>query len=827
MLLYTSIRQAWRESRKSALASVFWALTITIAALTAVNITSERARKALDNNRSELLAADLTVSSRSPIPESLSRQALDLGLATAETVSFSSVVFAGEQPLLVNAKAVTPGYPLRGQLQVSEQAFTTGIPTDEIPASGEVWLETRVLDELNIEVNSVITMGALPFTISRILTFEPDRASGFAGLSPRVMLNLTDARAAGLLATHSRATWRLLLSGENALLKQLEQLASNNPDLNITNPQEATAQSSNAIDYTSQFLSLASLCAILLGAAGILQASRRYSRSQKKMVALLRTFGLRWSEILRHQLYRLLWLCVAASIVGALLGIGLQQLLLAQLASVLGDNLPPMGWQAVTVACLTAVLLLTALVMPALLRLRDLPAISILQRLPEHARQSEWAGYIPAVLLLVGMSVWQLQSWRLAAIVIGGVLALGLLLILGSRLLLAVLPGMLQHFSRNAPLTLAGSSLQRYQRLHGLNMAAIALALTALLLLGWLRNDLINQWQTGLQPDTPNIFMINILPDQREALSRLLTASGAEQIDFGPMAIGRLVEINDVPAADWQNSGEAPGRRDGTINLSWRNNIQAANELIAGEWFDPQSATPQISLASDWAEAVGVGIGDRLRFRVGTEAILGTVVNLRQVAWDSFRINFFIVLNPAAAKGLDHQLVGNFYLPEDSYSVLRDIGQRFPNATIYDTAALVKRLEVLFARLISALEIMFLLTLAAAAVVVVNAVQAGLQERRREVALLRCFGVERQLVLRAWWFENLTLGLLTGVLSAAVATVCTWLISSQVFAINWQWQTSLLLYGVGIGVLLLPLIAWQVGRRALNSPPILSLRSSG
>ncbi len=821
-MLALSLRQTQREWRAGPLASVFWALTITLAALTAVNVTSDRAQRALTAKAGELLAADLVLSSRNPISTDIQQNATGLGLDTAQVVSFPSAVFAGEDSLLVSAKAITQGYPLRGQLAVSNDAYEPGSATTALPAAGEVWAESRLLSALNMQVGDSLSVGSEVYRLAKVLTYEPDRTGGFAGLSPRLLLNLADARLAGLLRSQSRATWQLLIAGQPAALERFKNSLNDYPDLRIITPEQAEAQSSNALAQATRFLSLAALCAVLLGAAGMLQAGRRYALAQRQPVALLRCFGLSWSEILRLKLWQLLWLMLAACSAGILLGLLAQMLLAQQLAALLTNQLPGIALRPILETLLIGVLLLSTLCLPRLLQLRRLPSLTILNEVTIQTDRHWLLTYLPAFITLLGLCAWQLDNWRLAMIVLLGVVVLVIALLLVVKLVL----WLIQRLHRvSAPeVRLALSGLQRHQQANTLHMTALGLALIALLVLGWIRNDMVAQWQTSLAPDTPNRFLINIQPDQKPALQALLESHDVAKLEFGPMAIARVIRINDVPAAEWRPEANPPGRRDGTVNLSWRADLPASNSLTAGSWFDPNRSTAQISLSADWAEALELTPGDSMTFLSGAQEIRGTITSLRSVEWDSFNINFFILLNPAAAADLDFQWVASFHLSDEAAGMLRTVAQQFPNITIFDAEALVRQIADLLAKLIRALEIVFLFTLAAALVVLVNAVQSGLSERQRETAVLRCLGVKRGILQRSWWLENILLGGLTGLLAVIVAAVCTWRISRDILDISWQLQPWLALAGLAAGLILLPLTTWLVSRRSFNTAPLAALR---
>ena len=827
-MLWLSLRQSWREARAGPLAGIFWALVITIAVLAAVNTASDRARQALTLAASELLAADMVLSSRQPVAEQFSQQAVAAGLQTATTVSFNTVVFAGDKSSLVAAKAVSADYPLRGQLRSAAALYQPGDEQSAGPVAGEVWAEQRLLEQLDIEPGATLQVGDQAYRLSRVLTLEPDRSGGFAGLSPRLLLTLDDARRAGLLRSQSRATWRLLLAGADNALQQIAASAAETSDVRVTRPQQAQAQSADAISQTRSFLSIAALSAVFLGAAGMLLAMQQYQQREQLNVALWRSFGVAWSRMRLLMLLRLLWLTSVAAIVGICIGLFLQGLLSAQLAALMQAQLPAVRPAPLISSYVIAVVLAGGLCLPPLLQLRRQSPMRILRAAPGVRWQQLLLRYMPALVSLIVIAWWQLRDWQLTAWIVLILLLLLLLMSLFASLLLRLFASRLHGGS---PVwRLAVSSLQRHRHGNALHMAAISLALLALLLLGWLRNDLLQQWQDTLQPGTPNHFLINVQPEQKDALETLLQRYQVDKLEFGPMAVARISRINGMPAAEWRPEADPPGRRDGTVNLSWRDTLPATNRIVSGEWFDPDSDQLQISLSQDWAEALDLSPGDSMTFSVGSDSRQGVITSLREVDWDSFRINFFILINPAGAGGLDYQYIANFYWSADqlqsasgsdsSAHLLRAISTEFPNVTVFDTNALVARVTELFQQLTRALDSLFWFTLAAALVVMLITVQSGQQIRRRETALLRCMGVDRATLYRAWWLEQCLIGSIIGVLTALTAALATWWISSRLLQIDWQWQWPLLLTALLSATIAVPLVNWLFSRGVVRTAPM-------
>ena len=126
-VLRLSLRFIRREWHSGELTTAALALVIAVASVSAVGFFTDRVRGAMSQQASELLAADLLVVSSQPIPAAWTKQAANNGLNTALVTQFPSVVLAGSKTLLAEVKAVTPSYPLRGEVRRAEPGVR-GIP---------------------------------------------------------------------------------------------------------------------------------------------------------------------------------------------------------------------------------------------------------------------------------------------------------------------------------------------------------------------------------------------------------------------------------------------------------------------------------------------------------------------------------------------------------------------------------------------------------------------------------------------------------------------------------------------------------------------------
>ena len=356
-------------------------------------------------------------------------------------------------------------------------------------------------------------------------------------------------------------------------------------------------------------------------------------------------------------------------------------------------------------------------------------------------------------------------------------------------------------------------------------VCALAVGLMALLLLTMTRTDLIQGWQRTLPPDAPNRFLINVQPDQRQAVTDALTRAGLGRIALAPMVRGRLIAINGKPVGpDDYEEPRAKRLVDREFNLSYGETLPASNRIEAGRWLAPGSA--EVSLESGLARTLGIALGDKMTFDVAGQQVEVDVSSIRRVDWDTMRVNFFAILTPAALADMPQSWITSFYLPPEKASVLPELVKEFPNLTVFDVGAILQQLQSVLNEVGRAVQLLFLFTLAAGVLVLSAALTATRDERMREAAVLRALGATRSQLARSQRIELWAVGGLAGLLAAAGATAIAWALSTQVFDFTitlslWPW-----LAGIVAGML----GAWAGGalalRGVLRTPPLVTLRET-
>ena len=824
-LLRTAWRQSLREARSPELYTLFFATLIAVASSSTIAHFAERLHLAMELRASEFLAADLVVSGSIVSSPALIAQGQQLGLDTAHTVEFASMLGSDHGMQLASLKAVDDAYPLRGQLG-SSTSLQGDIQTGGRPQPGEIWLDAQLFDLLQIKPGDSLDVGATVLRASRVLTDEPDRAGGFAAFTPRAMLHLHDLPATEAIQPGSRVQYRQLWRGDNqALQTYRDYLATHlQPQQKIDSLEDGNLSLSQALERARQYLGLASLAAILLASVSIALSAANFAGKRYDHAALLRCFGLSRRHTLLVFLLQLLLVGLLASILGIVLGGFAQQLLLVALADMLPADIPAAGWSASFTALLTGLISLLGFGLPPLLGLGRVPPLRVLRRDLRPLPASSWLVYLLAIATL-GLLMWRLSLDPTLTIILlsGGALAgliLGALVYLGFKALTRQLAE--RHLAWRLGL---GHLLKKPMLAVGQSLA-FALILFAMALIVLLRSELLDNWQAQLPEQAANHFAFNIMPDEQQAVAERLRLLSPSVAQFYPMTPGRLTHINQQPVLErLEPDSRAMPTVQRDLNLTWSSQLPAANQVTAGQWWPQgdQSQEVEISLEEELAERLGVSIGDEMTFNIGGQIIDARVHNLRSVDWGSMQPNFFVIFAPHSLPALPHTWITSFYLPMEQASELRGFSQQFPAISLLRIDAILNQLRSILAQVTLAIEFVLLFVLAAGVSVLLAGVQSTLASRIQQGALLRALGGERRLLQAINRYEFATLGATSGLLAWLACELTSYLLYRLVFQLSWHphlWLACLPLVGV-----LLILTAGRLGTRSvLDSSPMRILR---
>lgn len=824
-----------RDLRAGELRLLIVAVTLAVAALTAVGFFADRLKAGLARDARQLLGGDVVVVSDQPTPQAFIDEAKALGLRSLTTLVFPSMARApdarGGASRLVAIKAVPPGYPLRGQLTVADSGDGAPFTTRDVPRHGEAWVDPGLLDALGLRIGDPLLLGDSQLRITRVITIEPDRGTGFLNFAPRVMLAVQDLPATHLVQPASRVGYRFAVIGADQAVARFSAWAeaeAKNPEIRgvrVESLASGRPEMRETLDRASKFLNLVALLAALLSAVAVAIAARGFASRHLDDCAMLRVLGQSQRTIAWSYGFEFAATGLAASVAGVALGFAVHFVFVAMAGGLVHTTLPPPGIWPVLLGLGVGMTLLFAFGLPPVLQLAQVPPLRVMRR--------DVGNLKPTSLVVLGVGVAGFAALLLAAssdLKLGGIAVGGFA---GAVLLFAALSWVAVHLLRRtvneatAPrwLVLATRQIGARPAYAVVQTSALAVGLLALVLLVLLRTDLIASWRQATPPDAPNRFVINVMPEQSQAFLQQLHAAGVQKLDWYPMFRGRLVAVNGrtIAPEDYRNDERAQRLLDREFNLSYAARKPEHNQLVAGRWTSGEQGT--VSVEEGIARTLGLHLGDTLRFDVGGMGTEAKVTSLRKVDWGSMRANFFVLFPVADLPGMPVTWMGAFRAPARR-GFDNALVRNFPNVTEVDLTATLNEVQAVIDKVIRAVEFLFAFTLAAGVVVLFAAVTATREERAREFAIMRAVGARGSLLRQVQRAELAGVGLLAGFLASVVASVVGWALAK--YAFNFAWTASPLVpfAGAAAGAVLALAAGWWGLREVLSRPVVETLRKA-
>jgi putative ABC transport system permease protein len=827
--LLFALRSFGRELRSGEVLVLLAAVGLAVGALTAVGFLTDRISKAVSRQANEVLAADLRLRSQERVPDEWRDLANTYNLETAETMSFPSVVFSGDESALATIKVVSEGYPLRGSVRISDTLFGEQRVVEGIPAPGEVWADGALLARVGADVGDTLAVGELNLRVSAVLTYRPDQSIGFASLAPSLLLNIDDISRSGLIGEGSRVAYALLVAGDEEAVADFNAAIEDSlPDsVRVGTQEDSSERAYNAADRAQRFLSLTAVISLLLSAVAVAMSARRFAQKRMDTVALMKSLGATQGFVISVALVQLILLGGLGIVGGSVVGYGAEEMLSRVLLDLMQQNeLPESGLRPVLLASGSAIVLLLGFALPSLIQLRNTPPLRVLRHdaMPPAPSRILVAGL--ALAAVAAMLYQSVSDVRMLAILIGGIVIIAASLYLVGRGLVFLIGRARSGVGVAWRYGLA--NVARRGRDSAIQVVAFGLGITVLLLLTLVRTDLLEGWRESVDDDAPNHFLINIQPQEVEPVALLFEANGMERPVFTPMVRARMTTINDESVKDREypnEDGKWLANRE--ANLSYAAKLSPTNELVEGEWWPADYSGPALaSIEVEAAANAGLVIGDRLKFFVAGREVVAEVRSTRKINWDSFQPNFFIVLSPGALDGMPTTYISSLRIAAESQAMLIDLVRAHPSISVIDLGAILEQVRGIIDKASLAVQAVFLFTLAAGIAVLFAAVQSTMDERRFESAMLRALGARRRTVFAGVMAEFAALGTAAGVLASAGASVLAYLVATQVFELPYEFSPTVWLAGVSAGVFIVCVSGYFAARGAVNARPADVLRGA-
>lgn len=826
-----AFRLLWRNWRSGEVKILATALMLAVAVVSAISVFTGRLEAALIQESATFLGANRVVDSSQPIPEEWQRSAAEqFDVRQANTVEFLSMVFSEETMNMASVKAVSDGYPLLGQIEISQRPFAVDpeeiIATEAIPAPGEAWLDSRLLPLLEAELGDIVQVGDKELVASRVIINEPDRGGGMSMVSPRLIMNEADLPATNVIRPGSRVSYRWLLAGDPGEIEDLvgwleAQITEHQRVVDLESSQEQLA---SALDRGTRFLLLAGIVGVLLAGVAIAIAAQHFANRHIDQVALMKSLGASARRVRVLYLSQLLILAGFASLAGLLVGEVIQRLVSATLSSLFPVVLGGASAWSYGVGVLTGFVCLVFFALPPLWHLPTIPPLKILRREMAVRHLRSWvqgAFGVGAVLLLIyiySADIWLTVSvfFSLAAIIAVAAFLAWWMLRAGRQL------GM----HAGSVWRLALASLQRSPAQSTMQILVFATAIMLLLAMTTIRTSLIDDWQVQLPEDAPNHIFLNIAPHERESISDLLQSEGLEATDFSPMLRARLTQINGEQPSEEMREQNGSLRRE--LNLTWSRELPSDNEIVGGQWWDEARINDEqvpgaVSVEEVVAERLGLELGDVLTFSIGGLDVDVEVENFRTVDRDSFEWYFF-VMAPGVLEDYSPVYRTDVYLPPGKKSVVNDVLLEHPTVMVFEFDKILKQIRSIIDQVSSGVELVLWLVIAGGALVLLAAVNASMENRLQEAGLLRALGSPRRLVIGSVWMEFSVLGLFAGLLAVFGSEVLLMSIQTWVLEVPIQPHFHLWVMGTLIGTLTIGALGVLSCRRVVTAAPAVVLR---
>lgn len=847
-----TLRHLRREARGSRgrLAFIVASLAVGVGAVVAVAGFSEGLQNGVRREARSLLAADLTVRGRQPIPAEI-HQAIDRlpGTRRTEVREMLTLVAPLGQPtraptstarsLLVELKSVAGTYPFYGDLQLEPAGDLASLLTPETAV-----VAPEVLSRLGVERGDRLKIGAAEFEIAAVVRKEPDRVAGAFSMGPRLFLSGEGLRRAELEQVGSLVVHRTLVALPPDLADQVDTVAESlkealdgNIHYTVETYREAQPALRRGLQRMDRYLGLAALLSLLIGGVGVAQTVRSWIAGRLDSIAILRCLGYQPRQIVGLYLGQVAALALLGSLAGAALGIGVQLIAVQFLAGVLPvEHLDP--WQPFALLRGLALGLGTGLIfgLPPILEARRVPPIRVLRRDAEPLPPGRRVRLALATFVAVG--IFALAAWQSTSLVAGALFTAGLLLTTG---LLWLAAGRLMKIAGRprgtrgrlwwrhglASLVRPGSSTRGA-------VVALGIGILVVLAMALVERRLSAQLDQDLPKEAPTTILLDIQPDQWTDLESLLLSQEAENMTSVPVINARLASIDGRPVdeiaeevdEERRNSRWAL-RREQRITYLTADQLPKGNRVISGSlWDDPE--TLELSLEEEFAEMLGVGLGSKMVFDVQGVPVELTVTSIRSVDWSTFGMNFYLIAEPAALIDAPQQRVASFRVPKRLEQTVQDnVVRAFPNVTAIQIREVLEKVTEMLRRLGLGVQLLGWLTVAAGLAILAGAVSADAVRRGREVALLKTLGMTRRQVALAFATEYALVGLVAGAIGSLGAGALAWGVVTQGMDVTWRFEPLVFLTAL-LGAIVLAVVAGLASSLpALRQRPVEVLRSAG
>lgn len=803
----------WRGLKRGDWLWLMLAVMIASSSVTLVSLLGQTVKGSMLRQAADNLGADYVLQSARPIDAKWQLLADSLGLESAQSQMVITMALSGENFQLVQLKAVSDNYPLR-QSSVQKDKVKHPIKPNQI------WVESSLMALMKLKPKSQILLGETHFQLAG--HFVPSGiTAGISNFAPQIQMSLSQLPKTGLVGAGSRVQYALSLAGNTeaieAFSKQVKRADS--PYLQAISAQAPSEDLAQSLDTAWLFLELAALSAVLVAGLSILIASRFYLSRWQNSIALMRAFGASEAKMSRMFAFQLSWLAIAASAVGVAVGWLIFQLVLPIVANYFQPLVIAKSGYIYLHGFAMGFLVLWSFAWQAFRNAVKTPAIQLLKTTESLPQTSNWLISFGFILLLV-VSITGYVFWVLL-----GLIVVGFSLYLAAVGLLALLKYW-QHHSHGW-FKLAIAALVRESALVKIQLISVGLVLFVLMVMTFVRQDLMQNWQASLPKNTPDTFVINVQPDQKATAETLLQQKHLPT-ELVAMARGRLVKVNGQAIEQETLAPRAKRLLARESNVAVLDEPPKYNTVLQSETSENLAtlaasvrSLPKVSVESSIAELFSLKLNDVLTFNFSGQNYAYRISSIREVKWQSFRLNFFFIVEPTDVI-LPISYIGNFALKNtqvDVQELTKQFAEQTPGVLLIDARRILEQIQTIMAQASWAVSGLYVFTLAASLIVLFTATLASQRSRVQNWLLLRTMGATRNEIVKIGLMEFVLLGALSGLLAGTFAQIVSMAISELVLKTTPHWNIHLWLLSVFSGMLMLLIIGWLTQKQYLKLSP--------
>lgn len=832
-----SLRLLNHELRKGELTIVFLAIVLAVATVFSLTGFSEQVKQALTSNSVNTLAADRVLRTSTEILPEIKEESEKLGFGFAQKVLLSSMVFAGDKMQLSDLDAVSNTYPLRGELLVSTENDNSDVKSVNAPLKGTVWVEPSFLGRMEVLLGDTIDIGVASFVIAGVTSNIPDQGFGSFFSNPTIIMNITDLPKTELIQPGSRVFYKYLFSGQIDDLIDFDEWIK--PQLNESQYWIDVKSSQNrlgkTLDAAEKFLSLASMLGIVLAAIAVAVASRRYGQRHQPTVAVFKALGASNKHI--RKVYTLHWslLCFISILTGLFVGYGLLQLGIMGIESYLALDSNTLTIRPISVAIVTGLICAVAFAIHPISKLIETSPIAVIKG-NEQSNTTKLNFYhaIPLVALFTLLYIFSNDLVMSVALLFGGILVSLILFVFG-RFIMGLGRSVGSKAGKSWHLALA--NLKRRATENSVQLVSFTIAIKLLLLITVMKSSILSEWQQQMPEGTPNHYLVNITNDEVKPIADFAKNNNIPTEGFFQVYRGRLsaingeptVKINDTPkdhSAEESDEEKPRGRRGmgRELSLTWQEDIKPLTKIVEGEWWELSDNTPQVSIEEGVAERLDIKMGDKLTFTIGSDEFTVPVTSVREVNWQSRQLNFFMIFNKATLADLPTTSISAWKVSNENKNSVYEFLSNYPSVSILDIDAIMKLVTAMIDQMSIAIELILILVVLAGSLVLIAQVQASMEERERELAILRTLGAKGSLLRNSILFEFVALGAISGLMASIAMEIAVFFLQTQVFEMSFSLHLEFWLIGIVSGAAFVGLVGMLSCWRLLNLSSVTLIR---